>query len=310
MIKTPYETTIARHSLLNHITSALAIALSNDELATCELSGNVQVVTGLKTGAVKIPQFTHPVVFEDAYKNKRIAIDGRTCVAVRGSSSEIAVPKNLPEYALLAYRAITQKCWMAGHYNDIRNVSPIIGGIYSRWVSETVARQFQLAPDVQLKLAILSAFFYICQFIPKDAFDPKEELKHAAQVARYVGVSVDFAQKELSGIGHINDLKEFADLVRSLNLSVRLDKFDHAVMLTILTGYWLGNRDREMVAVALEYPPTFITLVYQAINERGYAKTRLADMILRNYDKGDNLKQLSMNFKQLVRVWKDAELEC
>ena len=33
-------------------------------------------------------------------------------------------------------------------------------------------------------------------------------------------------------------------------------------------------------------------------------------MILRNYDKGDNLKQLSMNFKQLVRVWKDAELEC
>ena len=199
---------------------------------------------------------------------------------------------------------------MAGHYTDIRNVSPIIGGIYSRWVSETVARQFQLAPDVQLKLAILSAFFYICQFIPKDAFDPKEELKHAAQVARYVGVSVDFAQKELSGIGHINDLKEFADLVRSLNLSVRLDKFDHAVMLTILTGYWLGNRDREMVAVALEYPPTFITLVYQAINERGYAKTRLADMILRNYDKGDNLKQLSMNFKQLVRVWKDAELEC
>lgn len=310
MFKTPYETTIARHSLLNNITSALAIALSNYELATCELSGNVQVVTGLKTGAVKIPQFTHPVVFEDAYKNKRIAIDGRTCVAVRGSSSEIAVPKNLPEYALLAYRAITQKCWMAGHYNDIRNVSTIIGGIYSRWVSETVARQFQLAPDVQLKLAILSAFFYICQFIPKDAFDPKEELKHAAQVARYVGVSVDFAQKELSGIGHINDLKEFADLVRSLNLSVRLDKFDHAVMLTILTGYWLGNRDREMVAVALEYPPTFITLVYQAINERGYAKTRLADMILRNYDKGDNLKQLSMNFKQLVRVWKDAELEC
>ena len=310
MFKTPYETTIARHSLLNNITSALAIALSNDELATCELSGNVQVVTGLKTGGVKIPQFTHPVVFEDAYKNKRIAVDGRTCVAVRGSSSEIAVPKNLPEYALLAYRAITQKCWMAGHYNDIRNVSPIIGGIYSRWVSETVARQFQLAPDVQLKLAILSAFFYICQFIPKDAFDPKEELKHAAQVARYVGVSVDFAQKELSGIGHINDLKEFADLVRSLNLSVRLDKFDHAVMLTILTGYWLGNRDREMVAVALEYPPTFITLVYQAINERGYAKTRLADMILRNYDKGDNLKQLSMNFKQLVRVWKDAELEC
>ena len=309
MFKTPYETTIARHSLLNNITSALAIALSNDELATCELSGNVQVVTGLKTGAVKIPQFTHPVVFEDAYKNKRIAIDGRTCVAVRGSSSEIAVPKNLPEYALLAYRAITQKCWMAGHYNDIRNVSTIIGGIYSRWVSETVARQFQLAPDVQLKLAILSAFFYICQFIPKDAFDPKEELKHAAQVARYVGVSVDFAQKELSGIGHINDLKEFADLVRGLNLSVRLDKFDHAVMLTILTGYWLGNRDREMVAVALEYPPTFITLVYQAIHERGYAKTRLADMILRNYDKGDNLKQLSMNFKQLVRVWKDAELE-
>ena len=184
MFKTPYETTIARHSLLNNITSALAIALSNDELATCELSGNVQVVTGLKTGAVKIPQFTHPVVFEDAYKNKRIAIDGRTCVAVRGSSSEIAVPKNLPEYALLAYRAITQKCWMAGHYNDIRNVSTIIGGIYSRWVSETVARQFQLAPDVQLKLAILSAFLYICQFIPKDAFDPKEELKHAAQVSR------------------------------------------------------------------------------------------------------------------------------
>jgi len=308
MFKTPYETTVARHSAMNSITSSLAVAFSNQELGYAGISGNVLVLTGLKNSAVRVPPFTHPVVFEDAYKNKQIAIDARSCVAVRNNGGEVINPRNLPEFALLAYRAVTQKCWMAGNYNDIKNISPIIGGIYSRWISETITRQFQLAPDVQLKLAILSAFFYICQFIPKDAFDPKEDLKHAAQVARYTGVSVDFAKNSLEGIGHIEDLKEFSDLVRSLKLSVRLDKFDHAIMLTILTNYWLSNRDREMVAVALEYPPTFVTLVYQAIAERGYQKTRLADLILRNFDKGDNLKQLAMNFKQLVNVWKESQL--
>ena len=68
MFKTPYETTIARHLIVNSITSSLAVAFSNGELGRSELSGDVLVVTGVKNGMVKIQPFTHPIVFEDAYK--------------------------------------------------------------------------------------------------------------------------------------------------------------------------------------------------------------------------------------------------
>ena len=52
---------------------------------------------------------------------------------------------------------------------------------------------------------------------------------------------------------------------------------------------WFGANAKEILAVALEHPPTWLSLVYIALKERSYKNTSLAKIALRYaLNKGGN----------------------
>lgn len=307
MIVSPYDTTACRHYPLGDLQRSLAAAMSLGILySDYELFGDLAVVTTIKNSAHKIPPFSHPVQFEDVRGNKRYAIDSRAFTSTRTDGSAKLVVRNQADFDLLVSRAILQKAWDAEHYNDIRNISPITASVFTRWISETLAKQYMLQPDVQLQITLITAFFFICQFIPKELFDADNTLKHANAISRITGVELKLCEKAIDGAPHLEDLKDYCDFIVDQKYSVRLDKLAPAMVIAYMASSWLGPQSRELIAVALEHPVTFTTLIHSAISERGFQKTRLGDLLLRSFDKGDNFKQFVKNFDRVVEVWRVA----
>src|SRR5574343_1110013 len=305
MIFTPYDTTACQHYPLDEIRSALAKAATMGLLwQDPEHSGDIDVVTTIKNSALKIPPFSHPLKYEDVRGNQRYAVDARAITSTRPDANSKLVVRNQADYNLLVFRAVLQKAWDSEHFNDIKNISQITASVYTRWISESLARNYLLQPDVQLKLTLVTAFFFLCQFIPKELFDENNLPKHAAAVSRITGVELKICEETLGEAPHMENLKEYCDFIVSENYSVRLYKLAPAMVISFMASSWLGPQSRELVAVALEHPVTFVTWICSAIYERGFQKTRLGDLLLRSFDKGDNFKQFIKNYNRVVEVWR------
>lgn len=302
----PYSTLAAGHTPLQSIKTELAKAATLGELSyDYDLAGSeIVLVVGAKDATCVIPPFSHPIEFERADGETRLAVDVRSCTSVRKSIEERHVVRNRSEYSLMIRRAILQKAWNDGAYDDLRNISPLGAQVFARWLPESITRAFGLDPAVQLELSVLTAFYYFCLFEPDTAAPQRERGRFITQVARATSVSYERVEEILHEIRHLGTLKEYCACVKERNLSVRLERFEPAVVMQLVVGSWFGTQAREIVAVSLEHPPTFLCLLYAAITDRSYYKTKLSELVNRSFNKGDALRVYEINFNRCVDVWR------
>lgn len=302
----PYSTLAAGHHPVDNIKTVLTKAFTLGELSEDYgyLGNNVKLVVGAKDAVTEIPPFAHPIEFESVEGKKYLAIDIRPFSALRKSTEDEPSIRNRSEYSLAGARALLQEAWNEGHYDELRNVSPVGAAVFARWLPESLARQFGLDPLVQMKLAVVTAYYYLCLFEPDTTVPNKERSRFITQAARAVNTTYETAEEILEGIGHIGTLKEYCNTIKEANFSVRLERFEPAVVLQLVSGSWFGNQSRELVGVALEHPPTFLALLHSAIVDRGFYKTRLSELVNRSFSKGDQLRLFEINFKHLVEAWK------
>jgi len=308
MIISPYNTLAASYHQLGAIKSALTTAHTAGELCYDfeYLGSNIVLVVDAKDAVVKIPPFAHPIEFEAVGGKTYTAIDVRPFATMRKSVEDPHMIRNRGEYSLAASRALLQQAWLAKAYDDIRNISTMSGAIFARWLPESIARQFGLDPSVQLDLSIITAYYYFCLYEPSPVAAVHERSRFITQTARAVNTNYDRVEQLLTDVPHIATLRDYCDMVKGKGLSVRLERFEPAIVMQLVAGSWYGNQSREVVGVALEYPPTFMSLVHAAITDRGYFKTRLAEMINRNFNKGDQLRSFEINFKRTAEAWKSV----
>lgn len=302
----PYSTLAAGHYPLQTIKAQLAKALTQGELCyDNQLTGDkVALVVGAKDATCDVSPFSHPIEFESAGGEKWIAIDIRLVAGMRQSVEESFTVRNRSEYGLLVRRAILQKAWSAGAYDDLRNISPLTVAVFARWIPSTLSRRFGIDPSVELDLSIITAFYFLCLFEADTHIDEAERSRFIAQVSRAVNTNYERCEQVLREVPHMGTLVEYCRVVREAGLSTRLERYEPAVILPLLTGSWFGNQTREFVAVSLEHPPTFLTLIYSAIADRTYYQTKLATLVNRSFNKGDTLRVFETNFSRCIEIWK------
>lgn len=302
----PYSTLAAGHHPLQAIRAELAKAFTLNELCfDYQLTGDkIALVVGAKDATCKIPPFSHPIEFTTADNRNYIALDIRAVCGLRQSVSEAFVVRNRAEYSLLIRRAVLQKAWEAGSYDDLRNISPLTAAVFARWIPGSISRQFGIDPSVELDLSIITAWYFFCLFDGDTYIDAQQRNRMIAQVSRAVTTSVERCETVLKEIPHLGTVKEYCNYVKGCGLSTRLERFEPAVLMQLVSGSWFGNQARETVAVALEHPPTFIALLYSAITDRSYLKTKLSELVNRSFNKGDALRLFELNFNRCIDIWK------
>lgn len=273
-----YATTQARGYVTTKLESSLEEAYYHN--ATQQMRDNVHLIGGSSGGNVSgVPAFNFPYVakLKDA---DVVFFDARTFIG-KTPSGETRVRDEL-ELQARTIQAQLALDWHHGYQGRIRDLSPLGLMVYSHWMGENVAKRFALDALQQLQVSVFAAIFYINNFWDKTSADSEDTAYLLSAITRTCGYRHSDVVDIIETHPIIKDLEELCEVIKSFTQSVRLEDLNPATLTGVLVGSWYGNAGRELVGVALEYPPVWLTLLFQALSNRGFKKAGLTQIIERN----------------------------
>lgn len=286
-IRTAYDTLACQGFVLTKLKEALQRAIINDQYSKSQTDdyGRVLVIDALDESAM-IPAFIHPIsLVHDVDVNNshlhaahEMIVDCRPYVRYDARSGQTTI-KNLPDYHAAVLYGNLASAWIDGDRMRLRDVSVHATTIFSSWISENITRRFSLSPREQLDLAILAAIYYQGLFSEGEGMTEREMNGMVATVARAVRVQAaevfEFIER-LNLTLPISSITDFCGLAYEVTGSIRLKEFNAGLMFDVVGGSWWGPSARELTAVALEYPPAFLTMLVIALTEKSYRKVGIA----------------------------------
>lgn len=299
MFLNPYDTTLESKVVLTKILQQVQLAKAEGRLvAAVENIPNIYAVVGKGPGVDSIPAFSHTLVDEN-----QLYIDLRSHGAAVYHNQEYTKPTaGIP--ATLIKQAILQVAWMSTTQarKEMYHMSSLSVQVFSSWISELVTRRLALDDMTQMKLAALSAWYFICLFKTEAEFnhDSERGAPAAVKINRLLHIPIEVCQ-EIVEVGYLTDSKAFVDAVRGLG-SLKLEQFNQGLLYSMVSGSWFGPKD--MISVSFEHPPTFIAILHTVLNERGFHKTLLGASAQRHL-KGDALQRFNQTFIATVRSLED-----
>lgn len=298
---TAYDSTVCSGYVLDKLKESIQVALIKGDLAFARLPDtHVFEVRAMGMTSSAIPEFAHPFPFEHQGE-QCLAIDARPFGHYDRVKGEFVV-RNSVEYNLLVHRAKLTDLWLAGDVNMLRDVSPAAMQFYASWLAENVARRFALDPREQLDLAILSAYYYGTLFVESDEFDELKKMKMVQAVARAVNCSAQDVLKVVEAVGPLSRIDSFCAAAKEATQSVRLQDFNPGVLVSIIKGTWFGYHSQELLAVALEHPPTWLAVLLAAHVDRTWKNSALAKLVERQAkrDSGQQFVKAVTHLTQLA----------
>jgi hypothetical protein len=284
MFNEVYETTPCKgyKESQQTIKSALQRELIDDTLGYAqtpikgiEVNGIYTVPNAIKTSTVGV--FQHPVVVKRVSGDEVIVVDTRAFTGVRTDKATSIT--GLTEYNFLVLRARLQQAWMQGKRYELSTCGVIVIQAFCRWVSEAITRRLNMTPQDQMKLAITTGIYYLELFQPPGELDESAKLKIATQVARACYVQVSVVLEVYDQLNRLEDINAFVAALKVVVPNERTELLTTGLLYSILGGSWFGNNAREVVAVALEYPPVFIAMIYTSLVDRSYRRSFLAELV-------------------------------
>ncbi|QVD49099.1 hypothetical protein LUCX_29 [Xanthomonas phage vB_XciM_LucasX] len=282
MFSSPYQTTAcsAYQHQVPAIQSALKRALIHDDLAPAESLKGTKFpgVYMVPPHAKEVPNFTMPIEFESP-NGLAVAVDIRGLVKSTGESSfKIQAPA---EYAGLVLRGALTLGWLKGDQSTMRRFNDLAAKVFVRLLSESLVRRLGLSPYDQPAVVVVCGLFYYCNFIDgKQAVSKAEKDKIAVAVARLSRIAPNTVAEILEQeLPPIQSLDSFCDALRAVLNNPRLENVNAAFIMTLMGGLWYGGNARQIMAVALEYPPVWLSLIYQAVDDRSFSGAGLTKMV-------------------------------
>lgn len=288
MFKDPYQTTACRaydsESFRFKIEKAIAhgeiehVGILND-IGVENKVGKMSDVFVITDKCETVPPIAHPFVFESVNSEDEgqiIVVDLRAFVKT-GRSGDLKVTSTVDLNFTLLRSGLTNY-FATENTRDLASVGSFPVSIYCRWVAEAVSRRLAVDGETQMKMTILAGVFYLCQFRDKEDIDDNELTKIAGQVARATRISAEICIMTAERAGPMTTIAEFIEALQGLD-SVRLEKLNPGLLVGVCCTGWFGANAQEIMAVALEHPPTFLALVYAGINHRGYQRSMFAKLV-------------------------------
>ncbi len=282
MFLTPYQTTACSATVgLPQIQSALQRAEVQGDLgpATTPKGTKLEGVMMVPPYVKDIKPFSMPLEF-DTPEGRMVAVDVRGMTKDTGGTTFKVLAGGEYEGALI--RAALTHAWMDGAANDFRNFGDIAARVFIRLLSETIVRRLHLSPFEQQGVVVACGLFYYSNFIPasEGPLGDDERERIAVAVARLTRINAQTVMNLLGGdLPRVTDLSSFGDALRHIVKSPRLQHVDAGVIIALMGGIWFGGNARQLVAVALEYPPIWFALIYQALNDRSFHNAGLTKMV-------------------------------
>jgi hypothetical protein len=280
MFKTPYHTTVCLQYHLAPIISGLRLAKIEGQTITAKTSSGKQYsgIQMLLPSVNTIAPFTQPLDVDGIWY-----IDARAFLTIdREDNIKVTAPNELD---FLILRAILSKQWSDGDQQGLSIIQDFPLRIYTRFLSEALVRRLGLDPLEQMKLAVLSGFFYLSQFETDLKLNDRNKTSFAIRISRATSIGTDKVLSILDEMHNFGDelvgcsLEDFCHDAKRVLTSIRANQINPGIIIASISGSWYGANSRETVAAALEYPPFFNALIYSALSDRSYHGSYFAKLV-------------------------------
>lgn len=301
---TAYDTTVGSSINMSKTTAAIKQAFVHDMLylSNLDLISSLKYVPVFVGGAgvseANIPLFAHPVVIDHA-SHSYIVSDVRPVVKVDPDSDFGFSVKNKIDFEFIKYRLIMNLIWLNDGCLSIKNDLNLAGVIFGAWMSDSISRRFALDPRDQLLLFIISHYYYQSMFY--DTRDINEDMKQsfAVHTIKATRAPSELVLSIFDKIGEINDINDYCTNVKAILENIRLKDLNAGLVITLLGNSWFGLNSKEVLAVAIEHPPTWVTLIYTVLKEKTYRNSQLA-RVAERYTKKSLANDYNLAFENMI----------
>lgn len=303
---TAYDTTACVNYRMGRVVDAVREAQVREFLPVADAVYYIERSDGAQKD---IPAFKHPVyvgkhhVTEIQHSNEMklnpfLAIDVRAAGRIDPLTGSFKV-KLGTLYQNLVYRAALTSVWLSEGPNAFRAVSPTALSIFASWVAETVGFRYKLDPKAKIDLMILAGIFYQSNHIEGTAFDKNNEARYLAGIGTALKVNITEVARIYDMVQAIGSVEDFCNKAKLLLNDVRLEVLNAGVLISLMGATWGGDNAPELCAVALEHPPTWLSLIYEASTNKAMRNVGLSKICERRHYK-EGLEKLGASFKMIA----------
>lgn len=307
MIIESYATTICRnYNLVKTIDQVLKQEIIGSGQVTYVTNVNGQGYKDSKVkmvtpGLAEIVPFAHPIVVRDKRSDDyAVYVDVRNYMRLNQVGTPVIHAHS--DYALTVLRGLMQSNWIRpDDRHNLMSLGDIPVTFFSRWLSDILTIRLNLTPDIQSRVSVIIAYYYLNLFLEGDDSEVPEDIKvrFGSMIARATYVSIPDVYAIIDELPRMFCTE---DLIKSLvahSNTTRFEKLTLAFLYTAVSGSWFGSNAREIVSIALEHPPTWIALVFSAINERGYKNTAVG-RIAQNMKNNDAVAAFGKSMQYII----------
>lgn len=309
--KTSYETAAGRIQKLTQLEKALKEALVTGMLPERRLGvlkngqESAVFVIGGSTDEMHIPPFIHPYLIQNFKGQDFLVTDLRL---FRSTNQEWISDKefensvrNKTEYALAKSRAVLGLLWLdESQRSRIRSRFSFACSVFAAWLSQAIAKSYALDFQEQMRLQAVAIYYYFTLFTENtklEGDDLETAVVHTIKATKFPATEV-YALFE--AIGDMGGIEDFCVEAQKAIQNVRLQNFNLPMLMTLIANTWYGTNSKDMLAVALEYPPTWISIVYSTLTERTYKSSGLYRLVEMTAKRG-NADEFRMNYIDLFK---------
>lgn len=283
IFKTAYDTTVGTSFVTNKTELAIKESIIKDYIQSVhgDIKTDLEVkpifISNACPSEANIPYFSHPLFVEDLHKEKYLCVDIRPFVKqTQNDMLNMFNIKNQSEYDLAYSKLILNLIWLTQRPETLRDLSIVPNAIFSSWISEGLSSRFALDPKDQMMLAIIASFYYQSLFTEFNTFLEEDRQKIATTIIRATRAPAKLVFEVTDKIQKLSNITEFCDTCRGILENTRLENLNPGLLITILGNSWFGMSAKEVLAVSLEHPPTWISLIYSSFTERTFKKSLIA----------------------------------
>ena len=286
MIMTPQESLVMKGRHYDQVIKGLQQALASNALVALEGTDKVYAVTTVDDA---IPAFSLPMTVYDVMGRKKVCID------LRNGKREYVLneynghykPHLLTEANFQTNLALAQLAWSEGPA-DFNNIYYDACCVYAMWISMKIAKRLVLNPQQQNEVMVFCAYYWLTRMETGEYVNDQLYEFIASKISVLFGMNINEVLTILSRTDKLIylDIDAFSNALSANIDNPKMRGFNRVLLQTIVLGSWLGGLNaREVTAVAVEYPPMFMTILYRALNERSFKNSDITQVALKLLNK-------------------------
>lgn len=283
MSHSSFSTLAARSLNTRSIVDAINVALIEDDLIPLYSSRDSRVfkdIKGIRNTNTDIPAFSHPIYIKD---KDFFVVDTRTLLTIDREGNQRL--SNVGDYNFQTLRAVLERHWVYSSPMDLLNLGDLPITVFMRWLGGNLSRKLGLSPSDQVRVSVVTIFYWFSLFYEEE-FTEKEKLRIATRITQLTHINSALVIEMIDDIDRMEGIEAYcSQLMRSID-NTRMSMVSPPFIYAMLGGSWFGLNVKESIAVATEHPPTFLAMVSESLQNRGYRKTQIGTLVRDNDKRG------------------------